>query len=145
MDPDYAKLGGSLLAETINAISLRVCNTITQTGPIANFGATEAILVDQTVTDTMNRLRHFVTTTTTGALPGDATLALQKSRKEEWDKFTEGEKDESEAKPNWPYPCKRCGKRTIYHWAVQLRSADEPSTDFYKCLNPHCAMVSKGS
>ncbi len=29
--------------------------------------------------------------------------------------------------------CPRCGNDEAYYWVVQTRSADEPSTRFYKC------------
>ncbi|MDH7555340.1 MAG: transcription factor S [Candidatus Methanosuratincola sp.] len=29
--------------------------------------------------------------------------------------------------------CKRCGNMEAYYWMMQTRSADEPSTRFYRC------------
>lgn len=29
--------------------------------------------------------------------------------------------------------CKRCGNMDAYYWMMQTRSADEPSTRFYRC------------
>jgi len=29
--------------------------------------------------------------------------------------------------------CRKCGNTTAYYWMMQTRSADEPSTRFYRC------------
>lgn len=51
--------------------------------------------------------------------------------------------DESAPVPNWPHPCKQCGKHSIYMWTAQTRSSDEASTVFYKCLS--CGNCKRGS
>ncbi|KAK2953711.1 putative DNA-directed RNA polymerase III subunit RPC10 [Blattamonas nauphoetae] len=33
--------------------------------------------------------------------------------------------------------CPRCGNREAFHFEMQTRSADEPSTHFYKCTKCH--------
>ncbi|CAD5234759.1 unnamed protein product [Bursaphelenchus xylophilus] len=35
--------------------------------------------------------------------------------------------------------CPRCSKTRAYFMQIQTRSADEPSTVFYRCANPDCA------
>ncbi len=36
--------------------------------------------------------------------------------------------------PKIKYECKKCGYHEAYFWTVQTRSADEPETQFYKCV-----------
>ncbi|TNY17765.1 hypothetical protein DMC30DRAFT_404987 [Rhodotorula diobovata] len=33
---------------------------------------------------------------------------------------------------------KECGSSRAFYMQIQIRSADEPSTTFYKCTNMHC-------
>lgn len=33
--------------------------------------------------------------------------------------------------------CRKCKNQTVRHYSVQTRSADEPSTEFYKCKCGH--------
>ena len=40
---------------------------------------------------------------------------------------------ENETLPLTDNPCKKCGHKKSYFWELQTRSADEPSTRFYKC------------
>uniref|UniRef100_A0A1U7WA50 DNA-directed RNA polymerase III subunit RPC10-like n=1 Tax=Nicotiana sylvestris TaxID=4096 RepID=A0A1U7WA50_NICSY len=35
-------------------------------------------------------------------------------------------------------PCPACGYREAAYYQVQIRSADEPMTTFYKCKNKMC-------
>jgi len=49
--------------------------------------------------------------------------------------ITPEEEDESIAKPNTDKVCQKCGKQQMFCKEVQTRSADEPSTLFFKCLN----------
>jgi DNA-directed RNA polymerase subunit M len=35
--------------------------------------------------------------------------------------------------PTTNVECPKCGNREAYYWFVQTRSADEPSTQFYRC------------
>ncbi len=30
--------------------------------------------------------------------------------------------------------CKECGNTEVYYWLIQTRSADEPPTQFFKCV-----------
>ncbi len=30
--------------------------------------------------------------------------------------------------------CPKCGHERAYHWSVQTRAADEPETEFYRCV-----------
>jgi len=34
--------------------------------------------------------------------------------------------------------CPSCGHATAYYQQIQTRSADEPSSIFYRCMNPKC-------
>lgn len=34
--------------------------------------------------------------------------------------------------------CKKCGNNKAYYWMMQTRSADEPSTRFYRCTECGC-------
>jgi DNA-directed RNA polymerase III subunit RPC11 len=34
--------------------------------------------------------------------------------------------------------CERCSHPQAYYREIQIRSADEPTTIFYKCANPKC-------
>jgi DNA-directed RNA polymerase subunit M/transcription elongation factor TFIIS len=40
--------------------------------------------------------------------------------------------------PNWPYPCQKCGKKTVYFESYCSRSADESTTLSFTCLSPSC-------
>lgn len=35
--------------------------------------------------------------------------------------------------PTTNVECPKCGNREAYYWFVQTRSADEPTTQFYRC------------
>ncbi|HRR54212.1 MAG TPA: transcription factor S [Candidatus Methanomethylicus sp.] len=41
--------------------------------------------------------------------------------------------------PSTRAECKKCGNMEAYYWMVQTRSADEPSTRFYRCTK--CGMT----
>jgi len=34
--------------------------------------------------------------------------------------------------------CPKCSHNKAYFFSMQIRSADEPMTTFYKCANPNC-------
>ena len=36
-----------------------------------------------------------------------------------------------------PEGCKECGHKRAYFMQIQIRSADEPMTTFYRCTNCH--------
>ncbi|XP_002966136.2 DNA-directed RNA polymerase III subunit RPC10 [Selaginella moellendorffii] len=38
-----------------------------------------------------------------------------------------------------PITCAKCNHEHAYFMLVQIRSADEPSTAFYRCCNPDCS------
>ncbi|XP_024522140.1 DNA-directed RNA polymerase III subunit RPC10-like isoform X1 [Selaginella moellendorffii] len=38
-----------------------------------------------------------------------------------------------------PVTCAKCNYGHAYFMLVQIRSADEPSTAFYRCCNPNCS------
>ncbi|KAK9897918.1 putative Rpc11-DNA-directed RNA polymerase III subunit C11 [Cystobasidium minutum MCA 4210] len=35
--------------------------------------------------------------------------------------------------------CPKCDHRRAFYMQIQIRSADEPSTTFYRCTRPECA------
>lgn len=35
--------------------------------------------------------------------------------------------------------CGKCGNEKAYFFEIQIRSADEPATTFYKCANEACS------
>ncbi len=45
----------------------------------------------------------------------------------------EGGSGSSEPLPVTKAECKKCGNLKAYYWMMQTRSADEPSTRFYRC------------
>jgi len=36
--------------------------------------------------------------------------------------------------PTTTKECKKCGGKEAYYWLIQTRSADEPPTQFFKCV-----------
>ena len=66
----------------------------------------------------------------------DFSLLIRRARQQMTDDLVirSEEEDTSTVIPNWPLPCKKCGKKTIYYWSVQTRTSDEAATDFFKCL-----------
>jgi DNA-directed RNA polymerase subunit M len=45
----------------------------------------------------------------------------------------DGDKSKDNTLPKTKAECKKCGNREAYYWMMQTRSADEPSTRFYRC------------
>eukprot|EP01112_Ceratiomyxa_fruticulosa_P009299 TRINITY_DN2422_c0_g1_i6.p1 TRINITY_DN2422_c0_g1~~TRINITY_DN2422_c0_g1_i6.p1 ORF type:complete len:108 (-),score=16.02 TRINITY_DN2422_c0_g1_i6:172-495(-) len=49
-----------------------------------------------------------------------------------------GGKDAWKNVPMTDATCEHCGNTRAYFKQLQIRSADEPMTNFYKCSNPNC-------
>ena len=45
----------------------------------------------------------------------------------------EGSGADSDTLPVTKAECRKCGNTKAYYWMMQTRSADEPSTRFYRC------------
>ncbi len=45
----------------------------------------------------------------------------------------DGDKKKDNTLPVTKAECKKCGNLEAYYWMMQTRSADEPSTRFYRC------------
>jgi len=43
------------------------------------------------------------------------------------------EAEKLQTMPTTNVECPKCGNREAYYWFVQTRSADEPTTQFYRC------------
>ncbi len=44
------------------------------------------------------------------------------------------EKEEKETLPTIQIECEKCGNNEAVWWMLQTRSADEPTTQFYRCI-----------
>ena len=44
-----------------------------------------------------------------------------------------GEEDQDESRPTIKIECEKCGHDEAVWWMLQTRSADEPTTQFYRC------------
>jgi len=44
-----------------------------------------------------------------------------------------GEEDDVQALPTTRVECPKCGNKEAVWWMLQTRSADEPTTQFYRC------------
>jgi len=56
----------------------------------------------------------------------------EKTPNEEFNVFEENEGDES--LPTIKIECEKCGNDEAVWWMLQTRSADEPTTQFYRCI-----------
>lgn len=66
-------------------------------------------------------------------------MVFNKFKSKYWSDLKKDEKNRAKAitklSPNTNIKCFDCNKKKVYTWQLQLRSADEPVTVFFKCLN----------
>ena len=66
---------------------------------------------------------------------GDVTTTKQVKEEEEVSEFNVLEKsDGQETLPTIKIDCEKCGHDQAVWWMLQTRSADEPTTQFYRCI-----------
>ncbi len=66
---------------------------------------------------------------------GSATTTKQVKEEEEASEFNVLEKsDGQETLPTIKIDCEKCGHDQAVWWMLQTRSADEPTTQFYRCI-----------
>ncbi len=66
---------------------------------------------------------------------GGATTTKQVEEEEEVSEFNVLEKsDGQETLPTIKIDCEKCGHDQAVWWMLQTRSADEPTTQFYRCV-----------
>ena len=56
---------------------------------------------------------------------------VEEETQSEFNVFTENDKDET--LPTIKIECEKCGNDEAVWWMLQTRSADEPTTQFYRC------------
>ena len=56
---------------------------------------------------------------------------VEEETQSEFNVFTESDKDET--LPTIKIECEKCGNDEAVWWMLQTRSADEPTTQFYRC------------
>ncbi len=56
---------------------------------------------------------------------------VEEKTQSEFNVFTENDKDET--LPTIKIECEKCGNDEAVWWMLQTRSADEPTTQFYRC------------
>jgi len=65
----------------------------------------------------------------------DVTTTKQVKEEEEVSEFNVLEKSDSqETLPTIKIDCEKCGHDQAVWWMLQTRSADEPTTQFYRCV-----------
>jgi len=66
---------------------------------------------------------------------GDATTTKQVKEEKDVSEFNVLEKsDGQETLPTIKIDCEKCGHDQAVWWMLQTRSADEPTTQFYRCI-----------
>jgi len=66
---------------------------------------------------------------------GDATTTKQVKEEKDVSEFNVLEKsDDQETLPTIKIYCEKCGHDQAVWWMLQTRSADEPTTQFYRCI-----------
>ena len=66
-----------------------------------------------------------------GQASSSATKPKEEEFESEFDAFAENEGNE--ALPTVEIKCEKCGNNEAIWWMLQTRSADEPTTQFYRC------------
>ena len=69
---------------------------------------------------------------TEGVIKKDKLKTKTKDTVSEFNVFDKEDKDES--LPTIKIECERCGNDEAVWWMLQTRSADEPTTQFYRCV-----------
>ncbi|WOV93685.1 MAG: transcription factor S [Candidatus Nitrosoabyssus spongiisocia] len=69
---------------------------------------------------------------TEGIVSKDKSEIKTKNTTSEFNVFDEKDKDES--LPTISIECEKCGNDQAVWWMLQTRSADEPTTQFYRCV-----------
>lgn len=141
-----------LFDEIVMALTERAIIDLSKTGWNGRITATEAMAVDLETAMLMDLLRSSVCAelAASGAeaearadadaearvIAGRVRSALRELIRRDRVKAEAGMSEkEAEPEPNWPMPCRKCGKMAVYFWSVQTRSCDEPSTLFFRCLD----------
>lgn len=136
--PSFGSLEERVVNEIVSAVTIRVQNVLLREGwNMSSFTATDAITADLAVLRSLDLLRS------SKIIPGDVSIELERQRKRERQDILSEQPEEDKPVPNCSFSCSKCHKKTVFHWTVQTRSSDEPSTVFYVCLS--CGNKSKGS
>lgn len=70
-----------------------------------------------------------------GYSEGNESIIPKKTIEEESPEFNVLEQNEvSETLPTIKIDCEKCGHNEAVWWMLQTRSADEPTTQFYRCI-----------